>query len=324
MDITRRPSDTWIVDFGTHRSQAEAALFETPFEYTKTNVEPTRRNLRRENHRTRWWIHGEARPGLRTALRPHRRYLVTPRVAKHRLFVWLDSSVIPDTRLVVIARSDDVTFGILQSRFHEKWSLATCSWHGIGNDPTYNASSVFETFPFPEGLTPDIPAKAYADDPRAMRIAAAAAKLNELREAWLNPPDLVRREPEVVPGFPDRLVPRGEKAAAELKKRTLTNLYNTRPQWLADAHKALDDAVAAAYGWPADLTDDEILARLLALNLERAAKQGAVATAAPGEDADDDAGEDGGEESETAPAPKPARPARGKPSPSARRAKRGT
>jgi type II restriction/modification system DNA methylase subunit YeeA len=96
---------------------------------------------------------------------------------------------------------------------------------------------------------------------------------NDLREAWLNPADLVKRVPEVVPGYPDRILPVGEKAAKELKKRTLTNLYNERPQWLVNAHKALDEAVAAAYGWPADLSDDEILARLLALNIERAAKQ---------------------------------------------------
>lgn len=83
--------------------------------------------------------------------------------------------------------------------------------------------------------------------------------------------------PEVVPGYPDRILPVSEKAAKELKKRTLTNLYNERPQWLVNAHKALDEAVAAAYSWPADLSDDDILARLLDLNLARAAKQQAAA-----------------------------------------------
>ena len=90
-------------------------------------------------------------------------------------------------------------------------------------DPRYTPSTTFETFPFPEGLTPDIPAADYADDPRAQAIAAAAARLNELRENWLNPPDLVVREPEVVPGYPERILPKDEEAAKELKKRTLTN-----------------------------------------------------------------------------------------------------
>ena len=154
--------------------------------------------------------------------------------------------------------------------------------HGVGNDPEYVHTATFETFPFPEGLTPDLPAAAYADDPRAQAIAAAAARLNELRENWLNPADLVVREPEVVPGYPDRILPRDEAAAKELKKRTLTNLYNARPQWLANAHAALDAVVADAYGWGDDwraglaagagqgLTDDEILARLFALNQARA------------------------------------------------------
>ena len=81
------------------------------------------------------------------------------------------------------------------------------SWPGVGNDPRYTIGTTFETFPFPEGLTPNIPAADYADDPRAIAIAEAARRLNELREAWLNPADLVERVPEVVPGFPDRIVP---------------------------------------------------------------------------------------------------------------------
>jgi type II restriction/modification system DNA methylase subunit YeeA len=96
--------------------------------------------------------------------------------------------------------------------------------------------------------------------------------LVELRDNWLNPPEWVRRVPEVVPGYPDRLLPVDDHAAAELKKRTLTNLYNARPAWLDQAHRALDAAVAAAYGWDDDtpaLPDDEILRRLLALNRER-------------------------------------------------------
>ena len=104
--------------------------------------------------------------------------------------------------------------------------------------------------------------------------------MNGLREAWLNPADLVVIEPEVVPTaapgeapirYPDRILPRDEAAAKVLKKRTLTNLYNERPAWLDMAHKRLDAAVAAAYGWPADLADEDILARLFALNQERAA-----------------------------------------------------
>ena len=187
------------------------------------------------------------------------------------------------TNLVdVIARDDDTTFGILHSRFHEAWSLRLGTWLGVGNDPRYTPTTTFETFPFPEGLTLNIPAEAYASDPRAIRIAAAAKRLDDLRRAWLNPPDLVDIVPEVTPTaapgekprrYPDRILPKTVEAAAKLKTRTLTNLYNERPRWLADAHDALDRAVAAAYGWPEDIATDDALARLLALNLRRAEDQ---------------------------------------------------
>ena len=145
---------------------------------------------------------------------------------------------------------------------------------GAGNDPRYTPSTCFETFPFPVDLTPNLPTASYADNLRAQAVAAASADLNQLRENWLNPPDLVRIEPEVVPGYPDRVLPRNAAAAAELKKRTLTNLYNARPTWLAKAHERLDAAVAAAYGWPEDISTEDALAALLELNRERAAAQG--------------------------------------------------
>lgn len=271
-DITRRPSDHWIIDFGLEASESEASLYETPFEHVRTHVYPARANLRREGHRKYWWRHGETRPAMRRALTGFRRYIVTPRVAKFRIFSWLDITVLPDSRLTVIARDDEAAFGILHSRYHEIWSLKLGGWHGKGNDPQYTPSLGFETFPFPEGLTPDIPAADYADDPRAQKIAEAAARLSELRENWLNPPDLVRREPEVVAGYPDRILPVDDEAEKVLKKRTLTNLYNARPAWLDHAHRALDAAVADAYGWPHDISDDEILARLFKLNQERAGK----------------------------------------------------
>jgi type II restriction/modification system DNA methylase subunit YeeA len=200
MDITRRPSDRWIVDFGT-LGEVDASAYEAPFEYVREIVKPVRDTNRREKRRIFWWQHGETVPGLKKATKNVDRVVLTPRVAKYRLFVWGSAAVVPDSRVVAITRDDETTFGILHSRFHEAWSLALGGWHGVGNDPQYTPSLGFETFPFPDGLTPNIPAAAYADDPRAQAIAKAAARLNELRENWLNPPDLVVREPEVVPGY---------------------------------------------------------------------------------------------------------------------------
>jgi type II restriction/modification system DNA methylase subunit YeeA len=220
-------------------------------------------------------------------LKAHSRYVATPRVAKHRVFVWLDACIIPDSRIFAFVRSDDTFFGIIHSRFHESWSLRTCSWHGVGNDPTYNSAGVFETFPFPEGLSPNIPAAQYAANPHAQAIAAAAKRLDELRNNWLNPSDLVRVEPEIVAGFPDRIVPKDTQAAALLRERALTNLYNEPPQWLLDAHREVDVAVAGAYGWPNDIPEHDALTRLIALNASRkSASKGSAEEDVPAENAE--------------------------------------
>jgi hypothetical protein len=279
--------DMWLIDLPRGLNEDDAALFEASFEHLSTvpydpkdvgrgSLQEVRKGARDEHAKAQWWEPYWPRPEMRRQIEDLSRYLVTPETAEHRLFVWLSYPVLPDKNLIVIARDDDATFGILQSRFHECWVTVMGNRMGKGNQRRYNNSTCFETFPFPEGLTPDIPAGDYAADPRAQTIAAAAARLNELRENWLNPADLVVREPEVVPGYPDRVLPKNEDAAKELKQRTLTNLYNALPQWLVKAHAALDQAVADAYGWGDDwraglLTDDEALARLFRLNQKRAA-----------------------------------------------------
>ena len=267
MDLTRRPAGKWTVDFGWEMTEADAALYEGPFGYVKEHVWPMRQRNRREAYRVNWWRHVEPRQGMWRALGGMVRCIATPGVAKHRLFAWLDTRICPDHRLIVISRDDDTTFGILHSRFHEVWSLKLCSWHGVGNDPVYNPTAVFQTFPFPDGLSPNIPATDYAEDPRAVAIAKAARRLVELRDRWLNPPEWVEWVDEPVPGYPKRPVARNEAAAKELKARTLTALYNARPQWLADAHATLDAAVAAAYGWEAGISEDDALGSLLKSNL---------------------------------------------------------
>lgn len=279
-DITRRPSDSWVVFFDNSHTLQDASLYEGPFALVEERVRPYRASKPNAELTKYWWRLWRARAELFAATAQVSRQIVTARVAKYRLFVWRDIIVVPDSATVAIARDDDATFGILHSRFHELWSLRMGTWLGVGNDPRYTPSTTFETFPFPEGLTPNIPAADYADDPRAVAIAEAAKELNDKREAWLNPADLVRIEPEVVAGYPDRVLPVSDEAAKALKARTLTNLYNLRPAWLDMAHRRLDEAVAAAYGWPADLSDDDVLARLFTLNQQRAAVEEASASEA--------------------------------------------
>lgn len=249
LDLTRRPRHMWVIDFGVSMSLDDAALYEAPFEYVLQNVKPTRDTNPRERRRRLWWIHTEVQASMRSSIAGLRRYLVSPRVAKYRLFVWLDSNVVPDGQLVVFARDDDYFFGVLHSRAHEVWSLRMGTWLGKGNDPRYTPTTCFETFPLPWP-----PGQEPVDDPRVIEIGAAAAELDRLRRNWLDPEGATE---------------------AELKKRTLTNLYNQRPTWLQHAHARLNRAVWAAYGWddpdPDTVEEDTILARLLALNHERSA-----------------------------------------------------
>ena len=264
MDITRRSAGKWIIDFGITMTAEDAALYEEPFHWVQEKVVPTWEKQRVAERRREWWLHHRPRPKMQRALHGLTRFIVTPRVSKHRLFVWCDARVCPDSATIAIARDDDVTFGILHSRFHEVWSLRQGT--SLEDRPRYTPTTTFETFPFPGGLSPDIPAADYADDPRAVTIAEAARRLVELRDRWLNPPEWVEWVDEPVQGYPRRPVARNETAVKELKTRSLTNLYNARPQWLADAHAALDAAVANAYGWDTQISKDEVLQNLLALN----------------------------------------------------------
>jgi type II restriction/modification system DNA methylase subunit YeeA len=229
----------------------EAALYEAPFEYVREHVRPERLLNRDSWSREHWWIHQRPRPNMREAIAELPRFIGTPRVAKHRIFVWIPAGTLPDSRHFVFARDDDYFFGVLHSKVHEVWSLRLGARHG-GGRPTYNATVCFETFPLPWA-----PGQEPWDDPRVEAIAEAVRELNELRERWLNPEGA---------------------SEVELKRRTLTNLYNQRPAWLDNAHRTLDCAMWAAYGWddpnPATVDEDTILARLLALNLERAAAFG--------------------------------------------------
>ena len=128
-------------------------------------------------------------------------------------------------------------------------------------------ATAIQTFPFLEGLTQDIPAAEYANDPRAIAIAEAARRLLALRDRWLNPPEWVEWVEEPVAGYPKRPVPTATAPLKELRRRTLTNLYNERPQWLINAHRDLDAAVPTAYGWDKTIPDNEALRSLLEINM---------------------------------------------------------
>ncbi|MDM8531543.1 N-6 DNA methylase [Anaerolineales bacterium HSG25] len=277
LDITRHPRDMWIIDFGVMMPEEEAARYEAPFEYVQREVKPKRLENKRASYRKKWWIHVESRPAMREALKKLKRYIVTVIVAKHRLFAWVPVSVLSDHRLFVFARDDNYFFGVLHSKLHEVWALRMGST--LENRPSYSSVTCFETFPFPY---PPNQEPTETENPHVAAIAQAARDLVEFRQSWLNPEG-------VGVTFSEKI----------LKKRTLTNLYNAcahyrgnykgkqhnQRQWKKEIkgiitledietldyiHTQLDQAVLDAYGWPHTLTDEQILERLLTLNLERA------------------------------------------------------
>ncbi|MFN8629184.1 MAG: type IIL restriction-modification enzyme MmeI [Chloroflexota bacterium] len=209
LDVMRRPRHMQIIDFAD-LPEAEAALYEAPYEYVRSHVKPERAKNRRAKRAALWWHHGEYGWALRRAVVGLSRLLVTTRLSPYRVFVWVDPRTLPDSRLVAFARDDDYFLGLLQSRVHEVWSRHTAGAQRreAVSGFTYTPTTCFETFAFPEP----------SDDLRAL-ISEIARKLCELRDGWM----------------------------AGSPQRTITALYNARPTWLAMAHEAFDNAVLGSW-----------------------------------------------------------------------------
>ncbi|MFZ4816896.1 MAG: type IIL restriction-modification enzyme MmeI [Phototrophicaceae bacterium] len=277
--IGRPTKKTWIIDFGTNRDEQNAMRYEAPYKYVKDHVYDIRKDNNMQNRATYWWLHSVTASDMRESIKGLQRFIATPRVSKFRLFVWVAEGTIIDDGAYLFARDDDYFFGVLHSRLHEVWSLRMGT--SLGETPRYTPTTTFETFPFPYA-----PGAEPTAAPEYQEIAAAAAALHAERDAWLNPPALVGNHPPHTP-LPDKI-------EAQLKDRTLTNLYNALAVFrgtasgavkrdagdfaprLDELHRKLDVAVCAAYGWDIAILDDEeaMLAALLALNLARAAGQG--------------------------------------------------
>ena len=249
VDLVRGSRGCWTIDFAVMPLEA-AAQYEAPFEYVKRVVYPVRSKNRRAAYAEKWWQYAEARPGMRAALKDLPRFIVTPAVSKHRVFLWFSPTILCNQQTLVFARSDDYFFGVLHSRIHEVWALATCG--RLETRPQYTPTTSFETFPFPFPGSAGVPPASSQETAKmaALRqaIADAARELVAKRDEWL--------------------------AGQDAKPRHLTRLYNERPTWLDLAHRALDAAVFAAYGWDSAMPDADLLAALLALNQERAAAEG--------------------------------------------------
>jgi hypothetical protein len=253
-DLTGRPRDVLVIDlFGLDENDARHR-FPAVYQHVLDRVRPEREQNSRESYRRYWWLYGEPRKELRKALEGLSRYIATVETAKHRTFQFLDAGTLPDNMLVCIALDDAFFLGVLSSRIHVSWALRAGGRLGVGNDPRYNKTVCFDPFPFP-----------IASPSAQARIRQLAQELDQHRKARL----------------------------AANHKLTLTGLYNVLEMERAGApldadaraihegevailralHDDLDAAVAEAYGWPADLPTEDVLARLTALNRDRSAAE---------------------------------------------------
>jgi SAM-dependent methyltransferase len=257
-DLTARPRGVMAIDlFGLTATEVRERFPEV-YQHLRLTVEKDRRaqferspTADARSYLAQWWLFGKPRQELRPALAGLQRYIATVETAKHRVFQFLDAGILPDNMLIAVALSDAFHLGVLSSRVHGVWALQAGGWLGIGNDPRYSKSRCFDPFPFPE-----------IAEAQKQTIRAAAEALDALRK------DVLERHPDL----------------------TLTRLYNVREAILAgralssaevdirdrglvlilnEHHEAIEAAVAAAYGLPANAADKAILAMLVALNRER-------------------------------------------------------
>jgi len=254
-DLTAISRGLWALDFYPLNETTVRATFPAAYQLISDKVRPEREQNNRKAYRDRWWQFGENVHAVRKAIEGLSRFVGTVYTAKHRVFQFIDGGTLVDATINVIASDDAANLSVLSSRQHVVWSLAAGGRLGVGNDPRYNKSRCFDPFPFPD-LT---------DDQRT-RLRALGEELDAHRK----------------------------RQQAAHPKLTLTSMYNVLEKLragetiegkdreiydqgligiLKNLHDQIDAAVAEAYGWPVDLSDEDILFRLVALNKTRAEEE---------------------------------------------------
>ncbi|WP_137157678.1 DNA methyltransferase [Rhizobium sp. FKL33] len=257
-DLVQQPRSVKVIDTFGFDADNLRALYPTLYQIILNRVKPERDENRRDVRRLKWWRYGEPAPRMREGIEQLDRYIATTRTAKHRIFQFVNNNVISESKVIVICLDGPFSLGVLSSKIHRVFSFATGGWLGAGNDHTYNHTECFDPFPFPDATDAQkaaIGAIAEELDAHRKRVLAAHEHLTltglynvlERLKAGARPDDLTDKERRI---FDDGLV-----------------------LILKELHEKLDVAVAEAYGWPADLPEEDLLARLVALNKERAKEE---------------------------------------------------
>jgi hypothetical protein len=310
-DLTDRPRGFWLIDLYGLTADQVRNQFPAVYQWVHQRVKPERDVNRRPRLRDQWWIFGEPRQGLRAALRGLPRYIATVETAKHRVFMFLDASILPDHKLVAIASADPLHLGVLSSRLHSRWALATGGT--LEDRPVYSKSRCFDPFPFPDadiGMTGEL----------AQKIATLAEQIDAHRKT-----QQAAHAGLTITGMYNVL----EKLRSGETLTATDRTINTQGlvEVLRSLHDELDSAVLQAYGWgdlnlPTDT--DELLVRLVELNQRRANEEAAGTVrwlrpsfqqaATPAQQAEIDVES---EKTEAAPAAEPAAPTARRPWPGA-------
>jgi hypothetical protein len=250
-DLTQQPRGVMVIDLFGLEAEGVRSRFPEVFQHVLERVKPERDHNKRNSYREKWWIFGEPRKAFRPALEGLTKYISTVETAKHRFFVFLDQSILSDNKLLNIASDDAWHLGVLSSRIHVIWAIAAGSKLGVGNDPVYVKTRCFETFPFPEGT-----------DQQKERVRQLAESLDAHRKR-----QQAQYRDLTMTGMYNVLekLRSGEELSTKDKQVHEQGLVSV----LRQLHDELDAAVSEAYGWPSDLTCEEILVRLVSLNLER-------------------------------------------------------
>jgi hypothetical protein len=252
-DITSRPRGAMVIDLYGLSAEDVRTSFPEVYQWVFDRVKPERDQNNRASYRDQWWIHGEPRRKFRPALKGLSRYIATPETAKHRFFVFLDASILPDNMLVNIASSDAFMLGILSSRIHVRWTLTVGGT--LEDRPRYNKTRCFETFAFPEVV---------ASLRDRIRSLAEELDAHRKRQQELHPNLTLTEMYNVL-----ALLRSGEQLNASSQKIHDQGLVSV----LRDLHDELDRAVFEGYGWPPNLSDEEVLFRLVELNAARAEEE---------------------------------------------------
>lgn len=254
-DIVQKSEEKYVIDFFGFSEQEAKQKNPTLFQHLLIHVKPERDQNRRETRRKNWWLFGENAPKLRSALRSLDRFIIVPDTSKYKPFVFVDGSILPDVQVYSIIADDGWILGVLQSKVHQSWLNQIAPRMGKGNDLRWKPAIVFDPFPFPA------------------------------------PTDVLKTK---IRDLAEQLDAHRKRQQARHPRLTMTNMYNvleklragesltkkeqeTHEQGLVSIlkqlHDDLDAAVFEAYSWPANLSDEEILEHLVALNAERATEE---------------------------------------------------